>query len=191
MQCAIGPCTAHESLKTLCYCKTDCWCKTSKSDILCVTYNSRMFAVVSRILPDIRNKADLQLLHTPAHIAMPLSQSILGSVLVVCPVRCAPREAFLVSGLPGLDAKMSVDLIDPNGGNCRASSAYAGKPVWPCRAAEVLALVGRDLGIVSSADLIECRLSNRPLLGRERLEALPGGEGAALVLGDSSSCFRL
>ena len=120
---------------------------------------------------------------------------------MVCPVKCAPREAFLVSGLPGLggllatsedrDVKMSVDLDDPNGGSCKESSAAAGKPVRPVEAAEVRALVGREAGIVSSAELIECRLSNRPLLGRERLEALPGGEGAALFLGESSSCFKL
>ena len=120
----------------------------------------------------------------------------------MCSANCAPRETFLVSGLPGLvgllatsedkDAKMSVDLDDPNGGSCRELSAAAGKPVWFVRAAEVLALVGRDLaGIVSSASLIEFRLSSRPLLGRERLEALPGGEGAALVLGESSPCFKL
>lgn len=123
-------------------------------------------------------------------------------MLVVFPARCAPRETFLVSGLPGLggllatsedkDAKMSVDLDDPSGGSCRVSSAAGGKPVWPVRAAEVLALVGRDLAeIVSSAGLIELRLLNRPLLGRDRLEALPGGEGAALDLGESSSCFML
>ena len=122
--------------------------------------------------------------------------------MVVFPARCAPRETFLVSGLPGLggllatsednDAKVSVDLDDPNGGSCTVSSADGGKPVWPVRAAEVLALVGRDLAeIVSSACLIEFRLSNRPLLGRERLETLPGGEGAMLDLGESSSYFKL
>lgn len=130
------------------------------------------------------------------------SQSILGNVLVVGPARCAPRETFLVSGLPGLggllatsddrDANMSVDLDEANGGSCRELSAASGKPPWPLKAAEVLALGGRDLaGIVSSNGLIEFRLSSRPLLGRERLEALPGGEGAALVLGEFSSCFKL
>ena len=118
------------------------------------------------------------------------------------PARCAPRETFLVSGLPGLggllatsedrDAKMSVDLEGPRGGSCGELSAVSDILVCPARAAEVLALVGLDLaGIVSIIDLIEPRLSSRPLLGRERLEALPGGEGAALILGESSSCFTL
>lgn len=82
---------------------------------------------------------------------------------------------------------MSVDLDGPKGGSCRESSAASDVLVWPARAAEVLALVG----LVPRTDLIEPRLSNLPLLGRERLEALPGGEGAALVLGESSSCFKL
>lgn len=118
------------------------------------------------------------------------------------PARCAPRETFLVSGLPGLggllatsedrEEKVSVDLDGPKGGSCRESLAASELLVWPARAAEVLALVGLDLAeILSSTDLIEPRLSNRPLLGLERLEALPGGEGAALILGESSSCFKL
>lgn len=139
-----------------------------------------------------------RLSHCTCQHTQRLGQSILGNVLVVGPARCAPRETFLVRGLPGLggllatsddrDANMSVDLDEANGGSCRKLSVASGKPF---RAAEV-ALGGRDLaGIISSNGLIELRLSNRPLLGRERLEALPGGEGAALVLGEFSSCFKL
>ncbi|KAL3159520.1 hypothetical protein ABBQ38_009937 [Trebouxia sp. C0009 RCD-2024] len=70
---------------------------------------------------------------------------------------------------------MSVDLDGPKGGSCRASFAASDALVWPARAAEVLALVGLVADIVPRTDFIEPRLSNLPLLGRERLEALPGG----------------
>ena len=132
--------------------------------------------------------------------------AIRGNVLVVGPARCAPCELFLVKGLPGLggdfatsddrEANMSVDLEGPKGGNCRGSSGAVDTPDWPARAAELLALVGLDLP--DSVDwrssiegLIEVLLSRRPLLGRERLEALPGGDGAVLLLRESNSCFRL
>ena len=123
-------------------------------------------------------------------------------MLVVGPAKCAPRELFLVNGLPGLggllatsddrEANMSVDLEGPKGGNNRGSAAVVESPGWPARAAVLLALVGLDLpdsvAWRSSIGLMEALLSRRPLLGRERLEALPGGDGAVLL---SNSCFRL
>ena len=128
-------------------------------------------------------------------------------MLVVGTARCAPRDTFLVRGLLGLDggfaineesdADSTVDLAGPRGGSCRELAAFGCVAIKVCtaRATELLALVGLDfpdsVAWRSSIALIEFLLSSRPLLGRERLEAVPGGEGPELLLGESSSCFRL
>ena len=55
--------------------------------------------------------------------------------------------------------------------------------------------MGLDLAVAvacrSSFALADTLRSNRPLLGREPLEALPGGEEVLLLVGESNSCFRL
>ncbi len=131
-----------------------------------------------------------------------LLSGIGGNVLVVGPARCDPRDMFRCRGLPGLgddfvtsdesDVNMSVDLVAPSGGSCRKSSdeGVTKAAAW---CAEMPALGGLDLPdsfAWRSIILIDPLLSSRPLLGRERLDALPGGEGWLLLLGDSMACFR-
>lgn len=123
-------------------------------------------------------------------------------MLVVGPAKCDPCDMFRCKGLPGLgadlatsddkEANMSVGLPAPNGGSCSVSSeadnALVCLKIADCSAAfECLDLL--ESVAWRSSIVTETLLSSRPLLGRLRLETLPGGKGRMLLLVEPISCF--